>query len=99
MNEDIEIPKHMPLELCNYILNYIPTKKCALCNKSFKTNCFSNYPLCSFQCKIKNSMAIIYNICMSIIISSICLILYIRLLIYMFYKMLCFIIYWLIHMF
>ena len=99
MNEDIEIPKHMPLELCNYILNYIPTQRCVLCHKHFKTSCYSNYPLCSFQCKIKNCMAIIYNIFMSITISIICIILYIRLLIYMVFKMICFILYWLIVIF
>lgn len=99
MNEDINIPKHMPLELCNYILNYIPTQKCVLCRNFFKTNHYSNYPLCSFYCKIKNYMAIFYNLCMSITITTICLLLYIRLLIYMVFKMICFIIYWLIVMF
>jgi hypothetical protein len=99
MNEDVEIPDNIPLELCDYILLYIPTQRCVLCYKHFKTSCYSNYPLCSFQCKIKNYMAIFYNLCMSIVISTICLILYFRLLIYMLFKMLCFIIYWLIHMF
>ena len=42
MNEDVEIPDNIPLELCDYILLYIPTQRCVLCYKHFKTSCYSN---------------------------------------------------------
>lgn len=99
MNENIEIPKHIPLELYRYILYYIPTQTCIICKKKFKTNSYMLYPLCSKYCKIKKTLFLFYNLCMSLTITTICLLIYIRLFIYILFKIICCIIYWLLIMF